>query len=147
MEGKAHQVTAIGALGLPVTEIGPILQEVAATLVQRGHPRDHVIRRLNDGLDHGWFNEQSWYDSTIGPVVDNLREILDLAPLEACGGCGEQVDDGHTLHPGCCLHVSADAAMDALDPARESRDLAICIDCGSTLIAATDDDGAYWEIA
>jgi hypothetical protein len=75
-----------GALGIPLLEVGGAVQEMASVLIDRDHPEDQVIHQLRDGIKHGWFHEDEFWDQVLGPAVDKLAEWLDLPPYPESNG-------------------------------------------------------------
>lgn len=67
-----------GAMGLPHTLVGSAVQELCTVLEDRGWPHDQIVHQLRDGVEHGWFDEGTFWEDVLGPAVDRLAEHLDL---------------------------------------------------------------------
>lgn len=63
-----------GALGLPYTVAGDMIQSVARALVDRGYDQLAVTLRLQQWANEG--GEADWWDTWGGPCVDDLGRRL-----------------------------------------------------------------------
>lgn len=73
----------LGSMGLPYTTAGSVLQEIAETLVARGHDHEEVKQALVDAAEHKTESvDQEFWDSYGGPATDWLEERLKLEPLQ-----------------------------------------------------------------
>jgi hypothetical protein len=64
-----------GALDLPYTEFGEVVQALASCLIDRGYTRDQIVSRIRDTAN---FIESEWWDARGGDIVDGFADFLDL---------------------------------------------------------------------
>jgi hypothetical protein len=64
--------TGKGILGIPLSEVGPVMQEVAACLVDRGYP-GAAVKAVLESED---FDEDAWWMRYGGPAVDGLELMI-----------------------------------------------------------------------
>lgn len=64
----------LGPIGLPYRAVGQVVQAMATVLVDRGFDQKDVVERLlGDDFDEGCI-----WDSSVGPAIDDLAEMLGL---------------------------------------------------------------------
>lgn len=73
-------MTGTGAMGLPFSVVGEVVQSLAASVVDRGHNREEVLVKLLDWVSMG--GEDSWWSGSLGVLVDDLIYYLKLEDAE-----------------------------------------------------------------